>query len=88
MVCLMLAHRLRCLHNIEPALGQRRGFAVVSLSLVVPVLVSWPEVAKEGFVTTWACIPKTFLAWQGDLRAQLAPGCRLAGVCMSIWGAK
>ena len=25
-------------------------------------IVSWPEVAKEGFVTTRACIPKTFLS--------------------------
>ena len=26
------------------------------------LLVSWPEVAKEGFVTTWAWIPKTFFS--------------------------
>ena len=30
-------------------------------------IVRWPEVAKEGFVTTWACIPKTFQVCQGDL---------------------
>ena len=25
-------------------------------------IVSWPEGAKEGFVTTWTCIPKTFFS--------------------------
>ena len=42
-------------------------------------IVNWPEVAKEGFVTTWACIPKTYfsISWVplGIISTQLS-ACR------------